>query len=84
MWTKAVEEFLRRFTYTAEMYWASYTDWSRGEALEGNRWSRSGFGGTYTMMALMWFQHHYRPGTTVYRPSVILRALLTEAAKVSA
>jgi hypothetical protein len=72
--------FLDQFKYSAEMYWASYCDWNRGDNLERNYWStRSGFGGTYTMRAIMWFQHIHRPGSKVYRPSVIMRNLRREA-----
>jgi len=68
--------FLDGHAYTAAMYWACYEWWSRGETLEGGYWSRrSGLGGTYTMRALMWYRHHHRPGSPVYRPSTILAAL---------
>jgi hypothetical protein len=72
--------FLDRHTYTKEQYWDVYCDWSRGEALEGNRWQRhSGLGGTYIMQALMWYRFYHRPGSTIVRPSIILDALVRAA-----
>ena len=73
--------FLDRFTYTKAMWEESYEYWHKGESLEGEYWQRkSGLGGTYTMQALMWYRHIHRPGTPIYRPSLILEALCVATA----
>lgn len=51
---------------------ASYLAWARS----ANAWSQSlGAGGTYTMRAVAWYQHVYKPGSTEGRPAVILLAI---------
>ena len=56
----------------SELFEASYSTWSR------NAWAwdrRLATGGTYTLRAIMWYQHVARPGSTDSRPGIILTAI---------
>lgn len=56
---------------------ASYSTWSRN----ATAWKRRlGAGGTYTLRAIIWYQHVARPGSTDSRPGVILAAIAAELA----
>ena len=51
---------------------ASYPTWNRS----ATAWDRQlATGGTYTLRAIMWYQHVHRPGSTDSRPGVILDAI---------
>lgn len=58
---------------TRRVLWEwSYPTWARNAAA----WDRQlGTGGTYTMRAIMWYQHVYKPGSTDSRPGIILNAI---------
>lgn len=77
---KRVREWMRHLDLStmtvktvAEMYNKSYPTWAR----TARAWDALiGTGGTYTMRAIMWYQHIYRPGSTDSRPAVIIKAIL--------
>lgn len=55
-----------------ELFDASYSTWARN----GRAWERRlAAGGTYTLRAIMWYQHVYKPGSTDSRPGIILGAI---------
>ncbi len=56
-----------------ELFDTSYPTWIRN----ATAWDRQlCTGGTYTLRAIMWYQHIYKPGSTDSRPGVILEAIL--------
>jgi drug/metabolite transporter superfamily protein YnfA len=57
---------------TREQYWKSYQQWNKG----GDAWDRLQAGGTYIIIALMWYHHVHKPGSEEWRPSIIIRALV--------
>lgn len=58
---------------TAQDMWeASYPTWGR----LANAWMhRLGTGGTYTLRAIVWYQHVHKPGSTDSRPKIVLAAI---------
>lgn len=73
---KAVHAYLDQYTFTRPNYEISYHFWAKG----GRGWNRTfATGGTYTMRALMWYHHHFKPGSEEWRPSVIMNALCEAA-----
>ena len=75
-----IVEWLRRLDVVAasgktwrELFDTSYSTWARN----GRAWDRRlGTGGTYTLRAIIWYQHVYRPGSTDSRPGIILPAIV--------
>lgn len=56
----------------AELRNHSYPTWGR----VGRAWDHQlGTGGTYTMRAIVWYQHIHKPGSTDSRPAVVLKAI---------
>jgi hypothetical protein len=61
--------------FNRDQYWQSYGQWAKG----GYAWDQLEAGGTYIMIALMWYHHVHRPGSREWRPSIIIRALVAES-----
>jgi hypothetical protein len=64
---------------TAKEVWGSaYQTWAKN----GTAWKKQlGAGGTYTMRALLWYQHVRKPGSTDSRPGIILNAIAEQIDK---
>ena len=67
----------QRKTMTNEQWQKSYRSWAHG----GDAWNQYGIGGTDITTALVWYQHHYKPGSREWRPAIIMRAVTAEATK---
>ncbi len=59
---------------TTQAQWEhSYPTWGR----VGNAWDRSlATGSTYTLRAIVWYQHEHKPGSRESRPSIVLPAIV--------
>lgn len=73
---QVVHAYLDQYIFTKTNYEFSYQFWARG----GRGWNRTfATGGTYTMKALMWYHHQFRPESHEWRPPVIMNALCEAA-----
>lgn len=73
---QSIHTYLDQYTFTRPDYESSYQFWVKG----GRGWNRTfATGGTYTMKALMWYHHKYRPGSEEWRPTIIMSALCKAA-----
>lgn len=69
--TKA-HDYLDQFAYTKEMYESSYHCLAKYDGA----WKRTfATGGTYTMRAIMWYQHIHKPNSKESRPRFIMSEL---------
>lgn len=60
---------------TKEKWYKCYH--TRGIA--GRAWYKYQFGGTWTMACVYWYQHIYKPGSSEWRPAIIMAAVLEAA-----
>ena len=74
-WLRTLDVYALTGKTHRELFDTSYPTWSRN----ARAWDRRlATGGTYTLRAIMWYQHVWRTGSTDSRPGVILDAI-TEA-----
>jgi len=66
-------------TYKKEWWEQSYPSWKNGSHRAWNYW---GMGGTYTMAAIIWYQHIHKAGSKQYNVTIIMRAVV-EASRIS-
>ncbi len=62
---------------TEEKYWKSYRSWG-GRC--SRAWYKYQFGGTWTVACIYWYQHIHKPGSSEWRPAIIMGAVLDAAA----
>ncbi|GAB4042640.1 hypothetical protein [Spirosoma litoris] len=58
--------------YDMQQYFDSRQQWPKGSS----GWGCLGQGGTGILRLLLWYHHHYKPGSKEWRPSIIIKALL--------
>lgn len=76
---QTIFNFLDTFNFTKQHYEQGYRYWAKG----GRGWDRTfATGGTYTMKALMWYQHIHKPKSKEYRARIIMNALCHAATPV--
>jgi len=61
-----------------DKYWKSYHSWGNCRYA----WYKYQFGGTWTVACIYWYQHIHKPGSSEWRPAIIMAAVLREAQKV--
>ncbi|WP_460973919.1 PD-(D/E)XK nuclease-like domain-containing protein [Spirosoma migulaei] len=59
--------------YDYQQYFDSRQHWPKG----GMGWACLAQGGTGILRLLLWYHHHYKPGSNEWRPKIIIKALLT-------
>lgn len=60
-----------------DKYWKSYHSWGNCRYA----WYKYQFGGTWTAACIYWYQHIHKPGSSEWRPAVIMDAVLVAAEK---
>ena len=60
---------------SADKYQKSYHSWGNCRYA----WYKYQFGGTWTVACIYWYQHIHKPGSSEWRPAVIMDAVLLAA-----
>lgn len=77
---KFIDSWSAANRYAISSEWRRFFDWSYPQwAKSGDKaWRRLQTGGTYQLLALIWYHHWFKPGSKENRPKIIIQAILEQ------